>query len=199
MEEDNLYSCSIDLYAHKLRSLVERWSLTGASGYLLFKSIKEMVINIDKEIDMMNDKLWENINYFDKEEWKKDPSKASRLLVYETDKLRGRVVRPCYIHVCWDDSGHSANSYHYTGQAVDIHFQESHHSNTKSKEDLFTELLCILQSNNINGIGFYPDWEPRPGWHIDVRNREEKLLWARIEGKYVYGVDAIFLAFDSLS
>lgn len=137
---------------------------------------------------------WKKVKHFLPQEWKKDPDKVAPELVYVTDAIRGETIkyRPpkgvmMIIHVAWDFSGHSSKSYHYTGLAVDFHFKDYQ----EMKHFTYWEQFILLSSfRELGGIGFYPDWK-HPGWHIDLRNRNPRLLWSRINGKYRYGIDAI--------
>jgi len=119
---------------------------------------------------------------------------AAPNLVVAMDNIRGIARVPAVIHVCWDDGGHSEKSYHYTGQAVDFHFSD------QGQSPLY-ELLCILSVPQIGGIGFYPQWSPRPGWHVDIRDwsADGKLYWVARDGKYQYGQDAITQALLELN
>lgn len=130
---------------------------------------------------------WNEIKYFSKWEWKKDPDKATPELVQAMDQIRELVGVPAIIHVCWDDGGHSERSFHYTGQAVDFHFADQGQS-------YWRELLAIMSVPRIGGIGFYPFWSPRPGWHIDIRSDKLRTFWMRLDGEYQYGVEKIVAA-----
>ena len=139
---------------------------------------------------------WDEIQHFDSDEWGKDPSKASPELVRVTDEIRGVLGVPLHIHVCWDDGGHSDKSYHYTGQAADGRFDgDAAQAQGVSHWD---ELLAFLSFPEVGGLGFYPGWSPRPGWHWDVRNDRPRLFWAYMRGAYHYGIPAIVEAIRSV-
>jgi hypothetical protein len=135
--------------------------------------------------------IYAELRHFAREEWRKDPAKASPDILLASDQIRGALGVPCVIHVCWDDGGHADQSYHYTGQAVDAHFVDQGQSHLQ-------ELLAILSVPTVGGVGFYPDWFPRPGWHWDVRSTVPRLFWARRGGKYHYGIQAIAEAIRSM-
>ena len=121
------------------------------------------------------------MKYFKESEWVKDPAKVNPKLKNIIDELRGSLGVPAIIHVAWSDSGHSANSYHYKGLAVDIHFKNS---------ELGVQLAHILSFPEINGIGFYPWWN-NPGWHLDLR--QKRTYWYSPKyNKYVYGKNSLF-------
>ena len=128
--------------------------------------------------------LWDNIQYFKHSEWREDPKKASPILVYAVDNARNICGVPIIIHVCWDDSGHSEKSYHYTGQAADLHFGPG--------LTPLQEFAALSAQPEIGAIGYYPEWSPRPGWHVDVRNWSDgRLYWVQVNGVYYYGIDAL--------
>lgn len=129
---------------------------------------------------------WEKVEHMPKHEWRKDPNKVHPQLVYSTDRVRGVLGVPYYIHVAWDDAGHEDGSYHYgeVAQAQDGHFADEGQTHLQ-------ELLAILSDPDIGGVGFYPGWNPRPGWHMDVRDDVPRVFWVRQNGKYIYGIDAL--------
>ena len=127
---------------------------------------------------------WSKVKYFKSHEWGKEPDKAAPALVYALDRAREMARCPIIIHVCWAQDGHSDRSFHYTGQAVDFHFGD--------------EISCIRQfaalaaQPEFGAIGFYPHWDPRPGWHVDLRGwTDGRLYWVRQNGVYRYGVQAL--------
>lgn len=140
---------------------------------------------------------WTQIKNFKKEEWKKDPSKTHPTLILTLDQIREKTKEilpplgaPIIIHVAWDNSGHSPNSYHYKGMAVDFHFKQ----NTLT---YLEQLTLLLSFNQLGAIGFYPTWN-NPGWHIDIRTKNPKILWSRINNKYHYGIKGILKGINLL-
>ena len=137
--------------------------------------------------------FWSSIEWFEESEWKQDPSKASLNLIRAMDLVREATLRvkpphgvPIYIHECWAPDGHSPRSYHYTGQAVDFHFGPG--------LSYLEELLLLVKFNQFGGIGFYPKWKPRPGWHVDMRNYNSngRLYWFYHSALgYQYGASAL--------
>lgn len=131
--------------------------------------------------------FWEQVQHVPRVEWRKDPSKASMQLALITDRIRGLLDVPFQIHICWDDSGHVENSLHYVqdsgfAEAVDGHFWDR-------GQTYLQELLAILSFPEIGGVGFYPHWNPRPGWHLDIRKDVPRLFWVRFDGEYSYGIE----------
>jgi len=113
--------------------------------------------------------------YFKKSEFRKDPDKCNPILFDVMDEMRNIAGVPIVIHVAWSDSGHSKNSYHYRGQAVDFHFEGL------SYLEQFAVISCLTA---INGVGFYPWWNS-PGWHIDLR-KEPKFWLCVNKNTYIY-------------
>lgn len=114
--------------------------------------------------------------HFPKNEWVKDPSKVSQILMNCLEQIRIKTDTIMIIHVAWDDGGHATNSYHYKGMAVDFHF--------KGDITKLEQLEAIIAIPELNGIGFYPEWE-HPGWHVDIR-RANRLFWVQKKGIYHY-------------
>lgn len=112
--------------------------------------------------------------FFARSEWRKDPNRVDARLIDKLDAVREMAGLPIHIHVAWDNDGHSPNSYHYRGEAVDFHFAPGL---DHSRE------LEILETVGLGGIGFYPNWSPRPGWHADIRQGRQA-RWIRVKGVY---------------
>lgn len=127
---------------------------------------------------------WSAIRYFERNEWRQAPDFADGSLVFAMDRVRHAAGVPCYIHECYATEGHATDSYHYVGQAVDLHFGVG--------LTPLQEFLCLAGQPTIGGIGFYPYWSPRPGWHVDVRHwKTGRTYWVRGEHGYFYGWRAL--------
>lgn len=126
---------------------------------------------------------WSLIEYFKRDEFPKNPDLVAWPLVLLMDEIRAASGIPLYIHVAWDDGGHASKSKHYTGEAVDFHFGPGM---THQQE---FELLCSFSA--IGGLGFYPEWRPRAGWHVDIRRVEQRVCWFRLNKEYHYGLDQL--------
>ena len=130
--------------------------------------------------------MWGKVKFFRKKEFKKDPDKVVPTLVFLMDKIRQASGWPIIIHVAWDDSGHSPHSYHYKGMAVDFHWKAD-----LQKFSYIEQFALLSQFRQIGAIGFYPFWS-HPGWHIDVRSGDQRILWYRDQKeKYHYGLDEL--------
>jgi hypothetical protein len=125
-------------------------------------------------------KDWSAIRYFSKDEWEPGADRTSAKLVEQCDKIRHITGVPMIIHCGWADGGHSTKSYHYTGMAVDFHFQQG-------KLSQLEQFMAICQVGGFGGIGFYPEWKPCPGWHLDLRPVKDRLFWVRENSHYIYG------------
>ena len=123
--------------------------------------------------------VWNQLRYFCTDEKWGNHKKINGALLLILDELRHEIGHPFAIHCAYDTKGHSKNSQHYTGNAIDFHIVGL---------DLFTayikivEVLKELQVNNRVGLGVYPDWNS-PGFHIDLRGT--KARWSRNKGDYV--------------
>ena len=74
-----------------------------------------------------------------------------------------------------NQGGHSANSYHYSGQAIDGHFRGL----------TLYQAAILLFKFQFGGIGVYPDWEHK-GIHADIRDQEHTSTWVHHKGQYIY-------------
>ncbi len=125
---------------------------------------------------------WDEIVHFRREEWGQDPDRVAPRLVSLLDAVRQTAGVPVIIHTAWSASGHAAQSYHYKGEAVDFRF-----GGALSPVDAFT----ILAAFPFGGVGFYPEWSPQPGWHVDLRPGPRRLFWVGTAGRYRYGPQAL--------
>ena len=106
----------------------------------------------------MTPEQWETIKYFKSSENFGDPSKMSYILLLTLDNLREFIGVPIVIHCGYETDGHSENSYHYKGMAVDCH---------ATKIDLYDFYFAATRFS-FHGIGIYPLWN-NPGLHLDIR------------------------------
>jgi uncharacterized protein YcbK (DUF882 family) len=100
------------------------------------------------------------------------------------DMIRARAGVPVHIHPpAFTQSGHSTKSQHYLGKAADFHFGPG----LTHEQEMQILIDCLAEMGITGGLGFYPHWSPRPGWHIDVRD-SGPVRWFRDENdKYHYG------------
>lgn len=113
---------------------------------------------------------------------------AEPLTLLRMDQMRAAAGVPVHIHMVFDDSGHSQRSRHYVTEdrpfadACDFHFGPGL---TPLEE------FSVVMLMGWGGVGYYPFWRPRPGWHVDLRpikaNGQRTLWWRDDKGEYNYG------------
>jgi uncharacterized protein YcbK (DUF882 family) len=101
---------------------------------------------------------WKNIQHFTKDENWGDWKKMNVAVVWMLDRMRDFIERPIVLHCGYEDGGHTENSQHYLGNAVDCHIVGL---------SLIDQYL-LAERFNWNGIGVYPDFN-NPGLHLDCR------------------------------
>lgn len=121
-------------------------------------------------------------------EWGPDAARVSPVLKSSMERVREAVGLPYYINPNggYAPSGHAKKGFHPKGMAVDGRFGPG--------KTPLQELEGILTVPEIKGIGFYPHWSPRAGWHTDVREGPAK-YW--IEAGKKKGVYTYFDALDA--
>ena len=78
----------------------------------------------------------------------------------------------CVVHDI-NGGGHSENSLHYQGKAIDLHMEGM----------TLGEQARIAMRYFFGGMGLYPDWK-HPGLHLDLRNTP--CTWVQRDGEYIY-------------
>ena len=142
--------------------------------------------------------IWDKLKHFSPAENWGNSNKINGFLLFLLDEITEEVKKysrenhkknsPCIIHCAYETSGHSPNSQHYQGNAVDFHFKNI---STKKAYEIICEVLKKNQTENFVGLGIYPDWH-NPGFHLDTRGH--KARWSRIDGVYKsieYGIKKI--------
>ncbi|MBA7643207.1 hypothetical protein ES703_50926 [subsurface metagenome] len=125
----------------------------------------------------MTKEQWEQIKYFSPNENWGNPCKMSFELLKRLDALREFVSHRIIIHCGYAGGGHTENSQHYLGKAVDFHIENM---------SLINQYLAA-ERFMFTGIGIYPDWN-NPGLHCDVRcksNESPQDRWAKLNKKYI--------------
>jgi len=72
--------------------------------------------------------------------------------------------------------------YHGIVRAVDV-LPEG----TENNEQVIN-LLSAAKQLGFTGIGFYPQWSPRPGFHVDTRvtdHPSDPATWGYVDGEYI--------------
>ena len=99
--------------------------------------------------------------------------------VHRLDSLRGWVACPIIVTAGFDSQGHSTDSYHYKGKAIDIII---------CTDMTMREQWDYIRISGFAGIGVYPDWKYkdfRGGFHLDTRDVPQ--VWREVsKGKYFY-------------
>lgn len=118
--------------------------------------------------------LFNFIEGFGKNEKWGDPYRMSGFTVILLEKIR-KIYRERYdpdasfvIHCGYETDGHTPNSWHYKGQAVDFHIR-TRLSFVGQVNDII-EIINDLQVAQLIGLGIYPDWNNK-GFHLDDRGR----------------------------
>ena len=129
------------------------------------------------------------LKHFHPEEpgWKGNFHKVNGLLLLLLDALREEIGHPFVVHCAYETGGHSPNSQHYLGNAVDFHIEGLSFPEAIERME---EALERLQVADRVGFGIYPDWN-NPGFHLDVRNVGRKVRWGRIGEQYVSYQEAL--------
>ena len=99
---------------------------------------------------------------------KLDPKLVATMEAYDAylaEHFPGAVIK---VHEDWAVDGHTANSEHYAGRAVDYSVQGAS----------LVEAWLALERFPFNGIGIYPYWNS-PGLHADVRAASYRARWTR--------------------
>ena len=118
---------------------------------------------------------WGIIKHFKKKEFGEGVENLDSNLIWLLDEFRKAVGYPIKIHCAWATNGHSPNSYHYKGQAIDCHIEEL------SLQDQF---MYALRFGAWKGIGIYPLWN-NPGLHLDIRKAPLTVMWWQdVTGSY---------------
>ena len=96
-------------------------------------------------------------------------------------RFRVAIGIPMIIHVGggFAVKGHSTKSMHYRGRAVDFHFGGN--TNISVRRAIVTAI-----NSGLFGIGIYPEWKPKLGFHLDSRSPYKFNVWKKEGSKYLY-------------
>lgn len=97
--------------------------------------------------------------------------KLSGFVLFAIWVLRFSTGWKIIVHCALDTTGHSENSEHYKGNAIDFHFvtDVAFYAQVVKVE----KLLLAWQFFNFVGLGIYPDWN-NPGFHLDTRGKKAR-------------------------
>lgn len=118
---------------------------------------------------------FERIKDFSKNELGEWQYIDGKLLLF-LQEIRTEIKKPFFIHCTYQKCGHAKNSFHYHGQAVDLHIGEN-------PKEILLETWKKLDSFWLGGIGVYPHWN-NPGFHLDVGTKRR--WWQNRLGNYEY-------------
>jgi uncharacterized protein YcbK (DUF882 family) len=128
--------------------------------------------------------VWDNLKYFTKNEKWGDSERMNPALLILLDKLREKAGNPFVIHCGFEQTGHTAQSRHYTGDAADFHMEGLSFFN--AVELVLKSLHEVKIAGQVAavyvGLGIYPDWST-PGFHLDFRGYYAR--WGRLGGEYI--------------
>jgi len=124
--------------------------------------------------------IWSHLNHFTKTENWGDPDRINGTLLLLLDVLRDRWSASFIIHCAYEPGGHSQNSQHYLGNAVDFHIEDG--EPFALQICVMTHFLKGMNAADHVGLGIYPEWN-NAGFHLDVRGT--KARWGRLGEKYV--------------
>lgn len=135
--------------------------------------------------------VWSKLKWFSPSENWGDPSKVDPTLLLLLDEIRDVIGWPIVIHCAYETSGHSPNSYHYLGRAVDFHFKSSVPFYEQVERLLrildqikleisyyviYKPSRSLLPISDFVGLGIYPAWN-NPGFHLDIRSSKTPARW----------------------
>lgn len=127
---------------------------------------------------MTNDE-WQQVEAsgkFRRSEFKDNPMKLDRSLVYKLLNMRIEAGKPFNIHCAWTDGkGHSPNSRHYLGKACDLDIADA---------SLAYQVQLAFR-HGFKGIGVYPNWN-KPGIHVDIREGASTYWIEQVKGSGNY-------------
>jgi len=106
-------------------------------------------------------------------------ARVSFAAMKKLQKFRTLIKRPVYFNSITDGE-HKKGSIHFLGKAFDIRIGGKGRIN-------WNKMLQFAIDAGFRGIGYYPNWAPNKGLHLDDRLGLLK-LWKRIKvaGKKVY-------------
>jgi endonuclease YncB( thermonuclease family) len=120
----------------------------------------------------------ESLKYYKKTEKWEHMNGLTTEMKDTLNKLREEIGLPFNINCGYATNGHSPESYHYKGMAVDFYIKETGFADAYKR---VVGALSALGIANKVGLGVYPDWN-HPGFHLDVRGRHAR--WGRIGSTY---------------
>jgi len=137
---------------------------------------------------------WNKVQYFTPNENWGDWTKLEKNVIFLLDRMRGEIGRSIIIHCAYEAGGHSTQSQHYLGRAVDCHI----------KNTPLLEQYLLAERYGWSGIGLYTDWN-NPGLHLDLRRESDDYddltlykgaRWGRKKIWQAGGMKTVYVALD---
>jgi uncharacterized protein YcbK (DUF882 family) len=117
---------------------------------------------------------WSKLKYFKPTEKWGNPDKMDMRLLVALDDFRHTLGIPIHIMEGYATSGHSSQSFHYKGLAVDCRLIDP---KTNKARDLATHVLAAFKSP-FTGVGIYTWGATGPFLHLDVRPHQGiRTIW----------------------
>ena len=135
----------------------------------------------------MRDEDWGQVRHFGPSEFKPRPDMMDNSVVFLIDTMRDLFCSPIHITSAWSPGiGHSTNSQHYVGKAVDfwvegIRFVDA----VNLMESFIASPPKGIGVREKIGLGIYPHWV-HPGFHLDTRGMFARWGAVTRQGRQTY-------------
>jgi len=130
---------------------------------------------------------WDVVKYFRPLEFPPRPDQMDRSVVFLVDTLRGLFNYPIHVTSAWSPGiGHSKNSQHYAGKAVDFWVEGIRFVDAVNLMESF--IASPPQGIGVRGkigLGIYPHWV-HPGFHLDTRGMFARWGAVTRQGRQTY-------------
>ncbi len=134
-----------------------------------------------------------DLRYFDPDEFRDwFPSMSPRLLMLQ-DSLRHQLGRKIKVSphplALGRNNGEDDPSQHNIDRWGEVRANDVFVDDVTCRNTV-NRVIGVAIRTGFTGIGFYPDWDPQPGFHFDVRTSArpgEPALWGMVddgEGQY---------------
>ncbi len=127
--------------------------------------------------------VWSKLRYFSRQELWGDPDKMDPDFLIQLDNFRNIIGAPFVLTTpAYAQSGHSANSYHYKGRAVDGRFV---HAGSRESLSIIEHVMIALRAP-FGGVGIYTWGAGGPFLHMDNRTAtyDRKIWVSEKQGQY---------------
>lgn len=122
--------------------------------------------------------IWDEMMFFNREENWGDPDRMCPDFLRKLDRWRFWINYPVGVLAGYATKGHSSNSMHYRGAAMDGFIVNP----TTGKRISAADTLYYLLASPFGGVGLYLWSENGPFFHVDSRHVEhERKMWVCFE------------------